>query len=249
MLSRRQRGGLALALLASTALTGPAFALDPSGSAAKVTRITNAAGPGGDRLLETEGPVYMGDEISTNSNGLAQIRFVDNTRIAVGPNSRLVIDSFVFNPDNTARDVTVTAAKGFFRFITGNSPSSAYSIRTPTMTIGIRGTGLDIHSGSSGAEVIFHEGSGFGRYLGQTTEFLSGQCTVYISPFNGGFQTANGLERQRQIAVNFPFVNSQFSNLLLDDLRLNSNSCPTPDPRVFGNPPETLDHLLNQPYR
>jgi hypothetical protein len=35
--------------------------------------------------------------------------------------------------------VTITAVKGVFRFISGNSADGAYQIRTPTMTIGVRG--------------------------------------------------------------------------------------------------------------
>ena len=64
---------------------------------------------------------------------------IDNTRIVIGPNSRLRIDTFIFNPDYTAKNVTITAVKGVFRFISGNSPDGAYQIRTPTMTIGVRG--------------------------------------------------------------------------------------------------------------
>jgi hypothetical protein len=151
---------LMLSLLASTAITSQGVALEASGSAVKVDRITNASGPGGRRVLEAESDVFMGDAIVTNANGLAQIRFVDNTRIVIGPNSRLVVDSFVFNPDNTARKVTVSAVKGVFRFISGNSAHSAYKIRTPTMTIGVRGTALDINASAAGSSVVFLSGSG-----------------------------------------------------------------------------------------
>lgn len=135
-----------LTLLASTAISSQGYALQASGSAVKVDRLTDAAGPGGQRVLETNGDVFMGDVIVTDPNGLAQIRFIDNTRIVVGPNSRMVIDSFVFNSDNTARRVTVSAVRGVFRFISGNSPHSAYAINTPTMSIGVRGTVLDINA-------------------------------------------------------------------------------------------------------
>ena len=125
--------------MATMALSGPAAALEPSGHAVRVNPAVNATGPGGRRLIVLEGAVFMGDQIVANPNGLAQIRFIDNTRIVIGPNSRLTIDSFVFNPDNTAKKVTITAIKGTFRFISGNSPDGAYTIRTPTMTIGVRG--------------------------------------------------------------------------------------------------------------
>jgi hypothetical protein len=131
-------GSLAMMALA-VCLAGPAKALDPSGHAVHVDPAVNASGVTGARLLVLEGAVFMGDEIVARPDGMAQLRFIDNTRIVIGPNSRLKIDTFIFNPDNTAEKVTVTALKGVFRFISGNSPDGAYEIRTPSMTIGIRG--------------------------------------------------------------------------------------------------------------
>lgn len=126
-------------VIAMMTLAGAAAALEPSGHAVRVNPAVNATGPGGERLIVLQGAVFMGDEIVANPNGLAQIKFIDNTRIVIGPNSRLTIDTFVFNPDNTAREVTINMIKGSFRFISGNSPSGAYKFRTPTMVIGVRG--------------------------------------------------------------------------------------------------------------
>ncbi len=125
--------------VALIALASPAAALEPSGHAVRVNPAVNATGPGGERMIVLEGAVFMGDVIVANPNGQAQIRFIDNTRLVVGPNSRLTIDTFVFNPDNTAQKVTVSLIKGSLRFISGNSPAEAYTINTPSMTIGIRG--------------------------------------------------------------------------------------------------------------
>ncbi len=134
----------------------PAGAAQPSGSAVKVDPAVNATGPGGKRLLELDGAIFVGDEIVASPAGLAQIKFIDDTRIVVGPNSRLRIDTFVFNPNNTAKKVAISAVHGTFRFITGKSPHEAYSIRTPTMTIGVRGSIIDIgvRNGSSAASVL-----------------------------------------------------------------------------------------------
>ena len=129
----------AVAVTVAFSFSGPAFALDPSGHAVKINPAVNATGPGGERMIVLQGAVFMGDEIVANPNGLAQIRFIDNTRLVVAPNSRLTIDTFVFNPDMTARTVTVSLIKGSMRFISGDSRPEAYTIRTPTMTIGIRG--------------------------------------------------------------------------------------------------------------
>jgi len=115
------------------------YAEDPSGHVVKVNPAVNATGPGGRRLMELQGAVFMGDEIVASSEGLAQIKFIDDTRLVIGPNSRLRIDTFVFNPDYTAKNVTINMIQGTFRFISGKSGDDAYHLRTPTMTAGIRG--------------------------------------------------------------------------------------------------------------
>ena len=139
MIASTRRITTAAAALTLVIAAGPARALEPSGHAVKVDPAVNATGPGGERLIELQGAVFMGDQIVAGSHGLAQIKFIDETRLVVGPNSRLTIDTFLFNPDLTARDVTVTVLKGTFRFISGKSPAGAYTIRTPTATVGIRG--------------------------------------------------------------------------------------------------------------
>jgi len=77
---------LVLSLLASTAISGAAQALEPSGSAVRVDPAVEASGAEGSRVLQVEGAVFMGDQIVAGPNGLAQIRFIDDTRIVIGPN-------------------------------------------------------------------------------------------------------------------------------------------------------------------
>ena len=93
----------------------------------------------GRSVLEKASPIYSGDRITTDNIGNAQIKFRDDTKLVVGPNSTLVIDAFVFNKNDTARQVSISALKGAFRFISGKSPKDVYRITTPTATIGIRG--------------------------------------------------------------------------------------------------------------
>ena len=54
----------------------------------------------------------------------------------VGPNSRVVIDEFVFNPDGTATDVALNTLKGTFRFISGKSPHDAVKLAADMGTSG-----------------------------------------------------------------------------------------------------------------
>jgi hypothetical protein len=223
--------GVVLSLVASTFVAGGAFALEPTGSAVKVTKITVAQGPGGGRTLETEGLVYAGDGITTDANGLAQIEFVDHTRIVVGPNASLTLDSFVFNPDKTASKVVVSAARGIFRFISGDSPHDAYSIKLPAMVIGVRGTAFDAYAAPT-SYVLFHEGSGEGCN-GQCVQ-LDGGCHMYRS-VPGGVATPGRLDTQRAMFAYFgSLVNNQ--NRLEPPFRVSTRGCVQPDHRLFGPP-------------
>lgn len=229
---------LVVSLLASTAISGGASAVEPSGSAVDVNPAVEASGnAGGSRVLEIEGAVFMGDQIVASPNGLAQIRFIDNTRIVVGPNSRLTIDSFVFNQDQTARDVSVNMLKGAFRFMSGNSPHEAYRIRTPTMSIGVRGTVIDVSVRSGESSAVFLEGSGPVCDTGGNCIVAIDDCTLHLVTAGGGVQTPTGFAAQQRLAAQFPFIADQ--SPLNPAFRANVSSCSVPDPRFFGTPVES----------
>jgi len=99
---------------------------------------------GGQRVeLIAGADISVGDIVTTGATGQVQLLFQDETRIVVGSNSRLVIESILFNSSTTASQFTVSTVEGAFRFLSGNSEKSAYSIRTPNGTMGIRGTEFD----------------------------------------------------------------------------------------------------------
>jgi hypothetical protein len=111
----------------------------PSGRAVAVIPDAAAERPEGSRALAVQQPVYMGDLVRTGPNGEAQFIFHDSTRLVVGSQSALQIDRHILRNQRTARNLTVNALRGSFRFFSGNSPSSAYTVQTPSATIGIRG--------------------------------------------------------------------------------------------------------------
>lgn len=236
MLRRVVQGTLLGMFLASVGAVGPANAVEPSGTAIRVDPAVNASGAEGRRLLELEGAVFIGDEIVAGPRGLAQIKFIDDTRIVVGPNSRLKIDTFVFNPNNTAKKVTISAIRGTFRFISGRSAHEAYSIRTPTMTIGVRGTVLDINVNSQDSSVMFLSGSGSACDAGGQCMTITNTCEIWIAPRGGSMGRASGVDRRRRLSVNFPFLNDQ--SRLASDFQFRSN-CDVADPRFLGTPRET----------
>ncbi len=131
---------IAAGLAALTAFPAQA---QPSGTVVAAIQMAEADQATGKIVLAPEVPIFSGDKIVTGPIGEAQIRFRDNTKLVVGPNSQMVIDAFVFSGD-TPRNVSINAVRGAFRFITGNGPKDAYRIVTPTATIGVRGTEFDV---------------------------------------------------------------------------------------------------------
>ena len=87
--------------------------------------------------------VEMQDSIKT-TQGKVGITFSDNTRVEVNENSKLVIDEFVYDPNNKkGGKLAVNVALGTVRYTSGqiahNNPQSV-AVNTPTATVGVRGT-------------------------------------------------------------------------------------------------------------
>ena len=133
---------LLVCLIALVGFTPSAFA----GPIAKVVAVVGSptsSGPGGNRTLVADADIFEQDKINVTS-GNAQILFNDGTKLVVGPSSTLVISKYLMQGDgSSAKDFSIKALRGTFRFITGTSPKNAYDIQTANATIGIRGTGFD----------------------------------------------------------------------------------------------------------
>ena len=70
--------------------------------------------------------------------------FEDQTKLEIGALSEVVLDRFVYDPNRSNSEVAVSVAKGIARFTTGVLAHESYKINTPTATIGVRGTTLDL---------------------------------------------------------------------------------------------------------
>jgi hypothetical protein len=199
-----------MALFAATAISDQSAALDASGETVGVDPDAEASGAGGIRTIEIKGPIFMGDVITTDIRGQVQILFVDDTKFVVGANSKVTIDAFVFDANKTAQDVSISAVKGAFRFITGNSPKQNYTIKTPTMTIGVRGTAFDlaVRPGSGESTVLTHDG--FTDVCDVIRRCMEGNAGSMIVGSQQGLESVPpGLDRQQRLSAFFPLLASQ----------------------------------------
>lgn len=210
----------------------PSIAAEPSGEAVAVLRSAAANGASGNRVLETKSQVFAGDVVTTDKTGNAQILFRDDTRLVIGPSSEITIDKFVFADTSTARELTINAIRGAFRFITGSSQKQAYTINTPTATIGVRGTAFDVTIDDKATNLALYDGTV--RMCDKTDPSLrcaelTGRCTVIILAPNEDFRwVRNIFERASFMDDVFPYAFQQSD--LRTDFRVKSNACKARNP-------------------
>jgi hypothetical protein len=83
--------------------------------------------------------VHASENIHTGTSGQADLRFLDNSNLTVGPRSNVRLDKFVYDPNKGTGGVAIEASRGAFRFVTGSQGKGSVSIKTPSGTLGIRG--------------------------------------------------------------------------------------------------------------
>jgi hypothetical protein len=88
--------------------------------------------------------VRQNEVIEVSSDGKGEFRLNDDTKLALGPGSRLVLDKFVYDSDKKTGAIVLDLTKGAFRFITGVASKPTYLIRTPVASITVRGTIFDL---------------------------------------------------------------------------------------------------------
>ena len=96
------------------------------------------------KVLAPKSEVESGDTLVTEKNTYAQIRFIDHGEITLRPGTTFKIDNFAYEADKPEGDsAAFSLIKGGLRSITGllgKRNKEKFSLKTPTATIGIRGT-------------------------------------------------------------------------------------------------------------
>jgi hypothetical protein len=134
-------------------------AMAASGTALGVRPEASAETEGANRVLQVGGDIFIGDLVTTGGKGNVQIRFSDRTELVVGPNSSLVIEDYLLREDGSAGKFAVNALSGTFRFVTGGAAKDRYLTRTPTGTVGVRGTAFDLNVVEDHTSLLLIEGA------------------------------------------------------------------------------------------
>ncbi|MBN1850036.1 MAG: FecR domain-containing protein [Deltaproteobacteria bacterium] len=87
--------------------------------------------------------LQQADILETGMNGSVGITFIDNSRFSAGPNTRIELKQFRFNPTTQEGDFITDMNRGTLTIVSGqiakHSPE-AMKLKTPTTILGFRGT-------------------------------------------------------------------------------------------------------------
>jgi hypothetical protein len=172
----RRLVGLAAVVLCSMAMLTPSYAA--GGKALGVDPDASATTDEVTRTLTVGDDLAIGDIVVTGDTGLVQILFDDKTELVVGPRSRLIIEDYLLREDGSAGKFAINALSGTFRFATGIAAKDRYLIKTPTGTIGVRGTEFDFNVDEEGTQVLLFKGGLQLCNLKGVCISLDGSCQV-----------------------------------------------------------------------
>ena len=127
------------------------------------------------RLLLVGANVFHNERVVTGEKGQTQMLFVDQSALTIGPDSEVVLDEFVYDPDTETGTIVLNATKGLFRLVGGKiSKDGPVVLNTPTATIGIRGGIILVNIAETGAtEATF--------LFGQSMQITSADVTREVT--------------------------------------------------------------------
>lgn len=153
--------------------SGVSLAAPKVGVAAAVNNDVQGIQAGASRALATGNSVFEQERIRTGAESDAQLLFLDQTTLSVGPRSEVTLDRFIYNPSRGSGDVLLSATRGAFRFISGTQNPLNYKISTPLATIGVRGTIIRCSIGSLFCSIL--EGTAIFNFGGQSIAVKAGE--------------------------------------------------------------------------
>nr|WP_315261528.1 FecR domain-containing protein [uncultured Duganella sp.] len=96
------------------------------------------------RILSMRSEVESGDTLMTEKNTYAMVKFIDNSEITLKPSTTFKVENFAYDADKPDGDkASFNLVKGGLRSVTGllgKRNKEKFEMKTPSATIGIRGT-------------------------------------------------------------------------------------------------------------
>jgi len=127
------------------------------GSVVKQEGVTSVERDGEESALEKDSDIMFKDNVITGKGNIG-ITFVDDTNVAVSPQSKLLIDEFIYDPSApSASKLAMNVVAGTVRYASGNIAhldNQNVDIRTPTAKILVRGTAFSMTVDELGQSLV-----------------------------------------------------------------------------------------------
>lgn len=116
------------------------------GAASNVVNDVLTPTAAGEKQVVTNDTLFFKQQIITKENSTLTVAFRDSSTFAIAPDSTVVLDEFVFNPNENIAEKSINMLKGSFRYISGFPVKEATTkIVTPYGIAGIRGCAVQGH--------------------------------------------------------------------------------------------------------
>jgi hypothetical protein len=121
----------------------PAWAQDAIGFVKTVSGDATVIDAGKSLKAQVGTPIKMGNTLKTGPKGSMGVTFKDNTVMSFGPYTELTVDEYLYAPGKDNLKFGTRLSKGSLQVVSGviaKLKPSSVTMKTPTGTIGIRGT-------------------------------------------------------------------------------------------------------------
>ena len=141
---------------------------------------------------ELNSDIFSYDDVRTGKGRLA-IQFLDDSVVKLTEHSKLIIDEYIFDPDPNKSKMALNMASGTARFLTGKLGrinKQNISIKTPTATIGIRGTDFTTTVDELGRSLVILLPDEDGTSSGEITVTTASGVEILNEPFQATMVSA-----------------------------------------------------------
>lgn len=188
------------------------FAAEPIGAAVIVVNQVTAAYNRDTRTLTQGGDVHQDELIEVASDASSELKLNDETKLALGSGSKLLLDKFVYDGQASKGHIAVNLVKGAFRFVTGVASKPSYVVRVPQASITVRGTIFDVFVQDDGVSwLLLHEGAvNVCNERGKCQDLDEPGKLIRISDGNVGAPSRwTNLKQKTNFTDAFPFVDKK----------------------------------------
>ena len=171
--------------------------------------------------------IFYNERINTTASGLVQVLLVDGSAFTIGPNSELVIDKFIYDPQKKTGEIVATFSKGTMRFVGGklSKNDGGVKVNTPAGALAVRGGIVQAAFGSGKGIISFI----YGDYVQLTPR--NGRGVLRVSDPGNTIDTSIGRIRPTT-AQDIRFFAQAFAKGQVKQATINSNG--SKKPSTFG---------------